>query len=57
MTSTRPVLKLVPREIRQERHDATLAAVAADPTLLAFYTRVLPDGFAPVACRPFWSCA
>jgi hypothetical protein len=57
MTSTRPVLKLVPREIRQERHDATLAAVAADPALLAFYTRVLPDGFAPVACRPFWSCA
>jgi hypothetical protein len=57
MTSTRPILKLVPRKDVQERQDATLAAVAADPALLAFYTRVLPGGFAPVACVPFWPCA
>jgi hypothetical protein len=55
--STRPILKLVPRDTSEQRQDPTLAALAGDPVLQSFYARVLPRGVAPFAGVPFFPCA
>ena len=56
-TSTRPILKLVPGGDSEQHPDSTLAALAGDPGLQSFYSRVLPRGTAPFAGVPFFPCA